>query len=232
MSPDFPFRVASWAGWLPGSDSLALGGNAVARGALPASLRRRVSVIGRKLLETAWAVSPEGGVAPRLVLSSRHGEYSRTFALLGELARSGEVSPAEFSLSVHHALVGLLSITSGNVAGHTAVAAGPDSFACALLEAVSCLAEGDQAVLLMHFDEALPDIYAPVGGEAEEPIALAVLLLPDSAGEGDLLRFRVETATAAPAGPLAVRFADLLAGTVDAVSGGGSRMNWSWRRAA
>ena len=39
----------------------------------------------RKALEAAWAVLPPDGLAPRLVLSSRHGEYARTEGLLSSL---------------------------------------------------------------------------------------------------------------------------------------------------
>jgi len=41
------------------------------------------------------------------------------------------VSPAEFTLSVHHALVGLLSIAQSNRRGHTALAAGQRASASA-----------------------------------------------------------------------------------------------------
>jgi hypothetical protein len=151
---------------------------------LPASLRRRITPIGRKVLEAAWAVmAGRPGLEPRIVLSSRHGEYARTLGLLTSLAESGEVSPAEFSLAVHHGLAGLLSIATGNHAGHTAISAGEDSFGAALCEAAACLADGDGHILLMHFDEALPDSYDAVGGGPEPDLALALLLSAGERGE-------------------------------------------------
>src|SRR5689334_10839923 len=88
-------------------------------------LRRRVSEIGQRALRPAWCLS-EG--EPKFVLASRNGEFGRTLGLLEALTEREPLSPAEFSLSVHHALIGLLSIARGNGAGHTALAAGADSF--------------------------------------------------------------------------------------------------------
>lgn len=204
------------------------------RGTLPASLRRRISPIGRKVLEAAWATLPDDGVMPRLILSSRHGEYDRTLGLLSELAHSGEVSPAEFSLSVHHALAGLLSIATNNSAGHAAISAGPETFACAMLEAAACLGESDEPVLLMHFDEVLPEIYATVAGEtqAEKAVALALLLLPEDADDGELFTFDMAPAPELGTDPLALRFADLLTSGAESAFGNGPRMSWRWHRAA
>lgn len=232
MTSELHFRVVSWAGWCPDSDALKMGGEATARGTLPIILRRRVSPIGRKLLEAAWAVFPDGGMTPRMVLSSRHGEYSRTFSVLTELAQSGEVSPAEFSLSVHHALAGLLSIACGDTAGHTAIAAGPESFAYALLEAAACLADKAEPVLLMHFDEALPEIYTEIDGAAEDPVALAFLLYPQNSSKGYPIRQSMWPAVQAAADPLALRFIELLENRTKEVTGTGPRMNWRWCRAA
>lgn len=208
--------------------AMASGGEIHAALPLPASLRRRITPIGRKALEAAWAVlAGRPGLEPRIILSSRHGEYARTLGLLSSLAESGEVSPAEFSLAVHHGLAGLLSIVTGNRAGHTAVAAGIDSFGAALWEAAACLADGDGTILLLHFDEALPEFYGQVGGGSEPAQALALLL---SAGEGIHLDWRkAEVAgTESAAGALL----DLLAGGTDRASAAGERMIWSFRRVA
>jgi hypothetical protein len=186
--------------------------------------------MGRKALETAWAVlagRPEQ--APRFILSSRHGEYARTAGLLGSLAATGEVSPAEFSLAVHHGLAGLLSIVTGNHAGHTAIAAGADSFASALTEAAACLADGDDSVLVMHFDEALPENYALVGGGPEPGIALA-LLLGGPGGEGIALDWQpVERAGRDCA---ATALLGLLTGGCTPAQAVGERMVWRFRRVA
>ena len=88
---------------------------------VPLLLRRRVSAIGQQALRAAWGL-PAAAEA-RLIFASRHGEFSRTLSILDALANDQPVSPADFTLSVHHALAGLLSIAQRNRLGHTAIAA-------------------------------------------------------------------------------------------------------------
>lgn len=221
------FRVEAWAAYLPGRDGMASGGAITAAAPLPASLRRRVTPIGRKALEAAWTLLSGREDEPRIILSSRHGEYSRTMGVLSSLVAEGEVSPAEFSLSVHHGLTGLLSIASGNHAGHTAVAGGDESFGYGSLEAATTLAETGGGVLLMHFDEALPPEYAPVSDGAEDGVALALLLTA-----GDEIRLEIEPASRPGGESLALAFATLLTSRAAEASATGSRLHWRWSRAA
>ncbi len=102
-------------------------------------LRRRVSPLGQHALRAVWGL-PESETA-RLVFASRHGEFGRTLSILDALVSDEGVSPADFTLSVHHALAGLLSIVRKNRQGHTAVAAGSESFFFGLLDALLCLNE-------------------------------------------------------------------------------------------
>ena len=223
-------RVRAWAAWTEGADSLDTGGVIHPAAALPTSLRRRITPMGRKALEAAWTVlAGRQGPEPRIILSSRHGEYVRTQGLLSSLAESGEVSPAEFSLAVHHGLAGLLSIATGNRAGHTAIAAGADSLPSALTEAAACLAEGDHSVLVMHFDEALPRSYALAGGEAEPSLALALLL---SAHDGEGFGLTWQPAPAPGGDCAALALLGLLRGGRGPVRAVGKRMAWSFRHVA
>ena len=50
------FGVGAWAAWLPGRDAMVTNGTLSADTPIPASLRRRVTPIGRKALEAAWAI--------------------------------------------------------------------------------------------------------------------------------------------------------------------------------
>jgi hypothetical protein len=255
------FRVAAWAAWTeageaPAGSAVTTGAPAGSQARLPAGLRRRATAIGRRALDTAVAILP-AGAHPRLVLSSRHGEYERTDALLQSLARDGAVSPAEFSMSVHHGLLGLLSIATRNRAGHTALAAGPDSFGYGLLEAAACAVEAAAPVLLIHFDQPLPEAYAPVVEDDTPPLVLALLIVapaggPRAGGEpetGDAMSLALEPATAAAARPeppgslaggppgglangLAAAFLDFLSSHDPEIRIPGERLTWRWRRDA
>jgi len=98
------------------------------------------------------------------------------------------VSPADFTLSVHHALVGLLSIAQGNRNGHIAVAAGPESFGFGFLEAVSCLQERPaEPVIFLYYDEPLPPPYDQFDSKEARPLAVALSLSSSGAGERLLL---------------------------------------------
>lgn len=209
MRASLSLNISVWAAWLPGEEAPTHGELACHFGPVPAALRRRLTPIGRKVLEVAW-LAAAGLDQPRIIISSRHGEYARTYALLNTLIETGEVSPTEFSRSVHHALVGLLSIATGNRAGHSAVAAGPDSFASGLLEAAACVEEDRHPVLLLYFDEPLPDAYVKLMVNDEPAIALALALVPRDwkGNETIVLDFRPRFDE--PSSSLALGFVDFL----------------------
>jgi hypothetical protein len=219
-------QVQDWAFWRAADDAA----QSADTPALPVLLRRRVGALGRRALAAAWQVMPEP--APRFVFSSRHGEYDRTLGLLDTLIAEGDVSPAEFGLSVHHALAGLLSIATGNRQGHTAIAAGADSFGYGLLEAAACLAERpSEPVLLVHYDEPLPAVYRDVVEDDEhEPAALALAL---GAGAGGLrLSIDAQPLERNDRGrSLALAFVDFLRSGDEERRMPGGRMSWCCRRA-
>ena len=196
----------------------------------PTILRRRVSPVGQKALQAAFGLHEIG--AARFVLSSRHGEFGRTLTLLKALADGEPLSPADFSLSVHHALVGLLSIATKNRLGHTAVAAGRESFGYGLLEAAATAAENPgSGVVLMHFDEPLPPEYHGIDGPHEPPLALA-LSLKCPARNACGLRLAMDPAADGdtPAASLALEFLSFLLSGTDQGHAVGDRMRWRWSR--
>src|SRR5271168_3310513 len=124
---------------------------AKAGASLPLILRRRVSTIGQMAFRASHALSEQR--TARFIFCSRHGEFDRTLRILRSLIAREPTSPTDFTLSVHNALAGLLSIAWGNTAGHTAIAAGADSFGYGLMEALACLkAESGAPVMLVYFD--------------------------------------------------------------------------------
>jgi len=206
--------------------------------ALPMNLRRRATPIGQKLIGAALACGDAARTA-RYVLASRHGEMTRTVGILDTLTQGELPSPAEFSMSVHHGLAGLLSIHTGNRAGHTALAAGADSFGFGLLEAALSLHERpEEPVLLLYGDAPLPDGYADFEGAEERgalPLALAIALGPaDGAADAITLATgpRPDGDAHPPSASTALDFLRfLLSGAASATSVGTAR-TWAWRRAA
>lgn len=231
-SPELETRSA-WSSWAGGSADLD---DATPPPTLPMMMRRRLSPFGQRLVGATSACAV-GLPAARYVLSTRHGELTRALATLGAIETEGLPSPTDFSMAIHHALLGLLSIHAGNRGGHTALSAGRESFANGLLEAVACIAERPgEPVILVHGDEKLPEGYEAFreSDDAALPLVVALAIGPPGASLGN--DFTLEVAPAAtnavPTGDMASEFLRFFLS--DALCGHavGRRTSWIWRRVA
>lgn len=182
------FRIDQWRAWAPGLDStddwlawskaperLLDGGEQPDVSFLPALQRRRLSRLARMIFQVAWPLA-DGHSALPLVFVSRHGETPRNLAILRDLAVKEPLSPTQFSLSVHNAIIGQWSIMRGDTSEMSALAGEGDGLEMAVLEALSFLTEGAPAVLLVIGEEAQPQPYAPFIDDVPFPYALALLL--------------------------------------------------------
>ncbi len=181
----------------------------------------------------AYALSKQP--TARFIFCSRHGEFDRTVRILYSLIAEEPVSPADFSLSVHNALAGLLSIEWGNTAGHTVIAAGIDSFCYGLLEGVVSLdaSSPDDRVMVVYFDDAIPPPYDEISGPADTCVALALLLAPPRRDDADfsLVAGRRELgAIAQSASGQALDFIRFMLSSDRERTSIGERATWHWRR--
>lgn len=182
------FTLLAWAGWRDRPEGAEEAGGGEAAGPVPVLLRRRVPREGQAMLRLAWRLAAAEGA--RIVASSRHGAFSRSLAIMRAVRAGEPASPAEFSLSVHHALAGLLSIARRNRAGHTAVAAGEASLAAGLIEAAAGLAGA--GALLMHLEEALPAPFDAALPPAPPACALVLALAPSGAQRGERMEIALD----------------------------------------
>lgn len=184
------FNIAAWRAWAPGLDTVAdwqawsqhpcvLAANSAAPDVsfLPAMQRRRLSRLARMAFCVGWPLA-EGREALPLVFASRHGETPRTFDILSDLAADQPLSPTQFSLSVHNAVIGLWSIMRGETSEMTAIAAAGDGLEHGLIEACALLNEGAPAVLLIITEEQPPEAYARCINDVPFPYAVGLLLTP------------------------------------------------------
>jgi len=238
--------VHAWSAWSPERETSAawlawaeaprdeINAADVAPIAVPMMLRRRTTALGQKMIAGALACG-EAARTGRYVLASRHGEFSRTLGILKSLTARELPSPAEFSMSVHNGLPGLLSIHTGNTHGHTALAAGLDTFGFGLMEAAACLAERPHESVLYFFgDEPLPGEFNTFGkDDVDLPLVVALALhTPNAEEEGILFEAVPRNAGSPPSTAAAIDFLRfLLSGEESAVSEG-MRMTWIWRRVA
>ena len=222
-----------WIAWSRGASNPQNYG-AQAAASLPLILRRRVSNVGQTAFRASCALSEQR--TARFVFSSRYGESERTLRILHSLAAKEPISPADFSLSVHNALAGLLSIAWGNTAGHTAISAGADSFGYGLLEAVACLKEGSsEPVMLVYFEDVPPEPYDEVADSSESCIALAILLkAPGDHGREFTLTLepRNRAAEAQSASAQSLDFIRFMLSNGTEARSIGERTQWRWQRCA
>ncbi|WP_341894768.1 beta-ketoacyl synthase chain length factor [Ferrovibrio terrae] len=246
MSAQLTFTVQDCYAWSPGHAALAeqasmvlqnksIAGERESDVALPAMLRRRLTPSGQRLMKAALSCAGDRQDI-RYVLATRDGELTRTLSILAAVAQHELPSPADFSVSVHHALLGLLSIHTKNKTGHTAVSAGPDTFGYGLLEAISCIAQdAGEPVLLLYCDEPLPEPYAAFedADTLRQPLILALLLdRPSPAGDAFGLHLSPAQPGVARVPCLACDFLDFLLSDRKHQVAAGVDMAWEWSRAA
>ncbi|AZC22189.1 beta-ketoacyl synthase chain length factor [Pseudomonas sessilinigenes] len=190
MNQLIKFNIAQWRAWAPGLESVdawqawgqhpalpETSDSAPDVSFLPAMQRRRLSRLARMAFSVGWPLA-EGLEQLPLVFISRHGETPRTFEILSDLAAEQPLSPTQFSLSVHNAVIGLWSIMRGETSEMSALAAAGDGLEHGLLEAAALLAEGAPHVLLVIAEEQPPPVYADWIDDVPFPYALGLLLTP------------------------------------------------------
>lgn len=186
--PDFHVNIVDWAAWgprasgaadpsrwqVPPADAHGTSVSAPAK-AVSAGFRRRLSAFGRAAAEAAEHAL--GGKQAMIVFASRHGDIHRTARLLEQVVGPDDLSPTDFSMSVHNAVAGILSISWKVTLPITSVAAGEDTLSAGFTEALA-LAQNhaDIPVLLVYVDVELPTVYEKFQAEGEAAFALAVLL--------------------------------------------------------
>lgn len=149
--------------------------------------RAAVEVVTQAGRDAAWPLDSFA-----TVFGSRHGEIQIAIEQMVMMQEdSGVVSPARFKNSVHNTASGLFSIAAQNREFTTALAAGPQTFAMALLEATTLLATGaaDRVVVAIT-DEPLP---APIDSFSDHPalgVALALAAAPSARSRGLLAAVR------------------------------------------
>lgn len=183
------FSIAAHAAWAPGIETpeawtawaqapfLITGNKEPVVSQMPAMLRRRAGALGKMALEVAYQCLAGRSDVPA-VFCSRHGEVARAFELLTDLANDVALSPTAFGLAVHNASAGLFSIARADQANHLALAAGSSTVEHGVIEACGLLADGAPMVLLVVYDNTLPEVFERFQDCVEQPHAWAWLMVP------------------------------------------------------
>jgi hypothetical protein len=121
-------------------------------------MRRRLSPLAKAVFHTvSHCLAPNEQIP--IIFSSVNGEIQRTFNQLGDMCAGNGVSPTSFSLSVHNAIAGQLSIALNNQAPMLAIAPTAQGALPALLEAAGWLHDNPaNDIVVVLFDEPLPTL--------------------------------------------------------------------------
>ncbi|TFA84155.1 beta-ketoacyl synthase-like protein [Pseudomonas sp. LAIL14HWK12:I2] len=234
------FNIAQWRAWAPGLDSVeawqawsrqpvVLEGSDAAPDVsfLPAMQRRRLSRLARMAFSVGWPLA-DGRKNLPLVFVSRHGETPRTFEILSDLANEQPLSPTQFSLSVHNAIIGLWSIMRGETSEMTALAAAGDGLEHGMLEAATLLNEGAPAVLLVITEEQPPEAYSTWIDDVPFPYAVGLLLTPGT--DWRLTLNSAPQARSKPQWPHALNLLRTLLGQQPHCQHAWKNRLWTWQR--
>ncbi|OBT14818.1 3-oxoacyl-ACP synthase [Vibrio sp. UCD-FRSSP16_10] len=143
---------------------------------IPPMMRRRMSNLSKLAVQTTLELLEEHEV-DYLVFSSRHGELHRSVKLIDDIVRGEEASPMAFSQSVHNTAAGLATIAAKKPIPVTSIAASHNTFQSALIEAWSYLQSNpNHKVLVIDFDEPLPDAYTKYENQVYRGYGLGLVL--------------------------------------------------------
>jgi hypothetical protein len=231
-------QILSWSFWSPETrqplewraapaQTAPLAPSAVPDHAIPASHRRRMSALAKMAVQVALEATAEAH-ADYLVFCSQHGELPRTRELLATIASGGELSPMGFSQSVHNASAGLYTIIKQSQVPATSLAAGAGTFAYGWIEAETYLrSHPGQRVLLVSYDEVLPNEYRAYSRQEQRSYALALLLAATDSGGIAVELAPAGTEESLPMAPLFAAWALSQEPKLTITAGG---QGWAWRR--
>lgn len=181
--------ISHWSGWLAASENASekhsfSSSVAVSElpdvSVIPAMLRRRLNLLGRACASEVLKSESTASDLP-IVYCSQHGDIERTLVVLEDLVQGQPVSPMHFSLAVHNAICGVLSIHKGNQANISTLSGGEQGVVPMLLEASGLIMEGAEQVLCIAADVVLPAVYRDEYSQPKRSYAISMLV----SGNGD-----------------------------------------------
>jgi len=167
--------ASQWVTWAAKNAALPVSDELAKSQRIPMMTARRMSPASRLAVEISLDIIDHHCV-DMAIFTSRHGELERTYKILQSLAEGSDISPTDFSMSVHNTAAGWVTIAGKKVFPVTSLAAGEDSFQQGLLDAVAALNTCAQHVLFVDFDGTIPTAYTQNRPQLPAPYAVAFLL--------------------------------------------------------
>ncbi|WP_406020232.1 beta-ketoacyl synthase chain length factor [Succinivibrio sp.] len=158
---------------------------------IPMMTARRLSDGCKLAVDAAMELTLENSI-DAVIFSSASGELEHNYKVLKSTVQKTDVSPTDFSMSVHNAAVGNYTILSKRKIPSSSVSAGIDSFVMALTDAYAMIKTGAKNVLICDYDVTIPEffkVYLDVAYPTY-PHALALLI-----SSGDQFTVKTEDKT-------------------------------------
>jgi hypothetical protein len=195
--------------------------------AIPAMQRRRLSRLSKMALAAALDASSDMAI-DYSIFCSQHGEIVQTSALLSSISQGVELSPTAFAQSVHNTSSGLFTVISKTHAASSSIGSGPNTFAYGWIEAQAYLHRNPtHRVLLVDFDEVIPEEYQSYSDQVMTDHALALVLHVPNEGGMDMTSVPPGNDEPLPQGPLFLAWERSDSATLSLTTGG---QGWQWDR--
>lgn len=133
-------------------------------------VKRRMPVLAKQI----YGISDNLALAPMpTVYASKNAELNRTIKLIRQYG--GDLSPANFSMSVHNAIPGLLSVISTDNSPYTVIDSMSGVLEMAIVEAIGLLSE-HSCIRVVYFEEVTPELFTSIISEQDIPMVLVMEL--------------------------------------------------------
>ncbi len=230
-----PFIIHQWHCWPPLSSETqtAVEQQKTLLASVPKMLRRRLTPLAKTVFCAILQQQANYAEIP-IVFSSSHGELEKSLRMMEMIEDNQEISPTQFSLSVHNAIAGLFSIAFNNKQQISVLAPGEDGVAAGFLEACGLLEEGENAVLLVFYDESLPAFFPTQPYRLSDDKSLAVALWLSKCGEGTSLTLELTPTTGQDGEqPIQlIRLLEFLSTSQAELQFNNGRNGWLWKKNA
>ncbi|MCA9531024.1 MAG: beta-ketoacyl synthase chain length factor [Myxococcales bacterium] len=202
MRPVYIAGTGLWPDAGPSAAAEAVAGAAEPRPPcelVPSRAKRGTSLLTQMMVEVATRTARAAGFdlgTAATVFGSSHGEMEIAVDQMVMMKDGkGLLSPARFKNSVHNTGAGLFTIGAGNQGFTTAIAAGQDTAAMALLEGWLLLDRGEaDEVIVTVADEALPEPLRAFAPHAPLAVGVALCTAPPSPDAPRIARLRCDPA--------------------------------------
>jgi hypothetical protein len=195
---ELTFAIKRWSAWLPDQPidnsklawpngrNLALELTTPDLSFLPLMQRRRLTPLARAAVAVAWDCWQSGDQIPTIFCST-HGETTSCFNILSVLADNQDVSPTQFTLSVHSGVAAVFSILTNNQAATIAMAPSTNNHTNALLEAYALICDQSTDILVVFYDQPIPEIFRATTNSPSTLSAFAMRLGKPKSQSGEHL---------------------------------------------